>query len=337
MWSAVPNARLSGEDLAMRKRTFERLMDLMARATPAQLKVAENRLSELAAASAALHLAEEHLTRSPSCPHCGRVDFKRWGRTPSGMQRYRCAGCERTFIALTGTRFARLHKKARLLENARLMREFVSVRKAARSLDVHRNTAYRYRQLMMPLLTRHQPSSLEGVTEADEMFFRRSYKGQKAGLPRAAHKRGSPAKKRGLSVEQVPVLTALSRGSKESLIEVLPGPVNAAVLESILRPALKRDAVLCTDSASAYLSAGKAMGVLVRQVPRGSHKLGPYHIQNANALHSRVKSRMRGFRGVATRHLPAYLAWVRFFDRDNSNEAARALLLEAFETRATSK
>jgi hypothetical protein len=79
------------------------------------------------------------------------------------------------------------------------------------------------------------------------------------------------------------------------------------------------------------------MGVLVRQVPRGSHKLGPYHIQNANALHSRVKSRMRGFRGVATRHLPAYLAWVRFFDRDNSNEAARALLLEAFETRATSK
>jgi transposase-like protein len=321
----------------MQKKDFERLMELMARVTPAQLRAVESRLSELSAAKAALLLAEEHLTRSPSCPHCGRVGFKRWGRTPSGAQRYRCSSCERTFIALTGTRFARLHKKATLLENARLMREFLSVRKAARLLRVHRNTAFRYRHLMMPQLAQHQPSSLEGVAEADEMFFRRSYKGQKGGLPRRAHKRGSPAKKRGLSAEQVPVLTALSRGSKESLIEVLPRPVNATLLESILRPALKRDTVLCTDSASAYKAAGKAMGVLVRQIPSGSHKLGPYHIQNANALHSRVKARMRGFRGVATKHLPVYLAWVRFFDRNDSNEAARVFLLEAFDSKTARK
>lgn len=46
---------------------------------------------------------------------------------------------------------------------------------------------------MMPLLERHQPGELAGVAEAHEAFFKRSYKGQKRGLPRKAHKRGTPA------------------------------------------------------------------------------------------------------------------------------------------------
>jgi hypothetical protein len=84
-------------------------------------------------------------------------------------------------------------------------------------------------------------------------------------------------------VEQVPVFTALSRGSRESLIEVLPGPVSAAMIQSILAPVVRTDAVLCSDSASAYKTAAHSLRILVRQIPRGSPKLGPYHIQNANA------------------------------------------------------
>ena len=131
-------------------------------------------------------------------------------------------------------------------------------------------------------------------------------------------------------MEQVPVFTALSRGSNESLIEVFPGPVSATLIESALRPVIKEDAVLCSDSASAYKTAGAALGILVRQIPRGCHKLGPYHIQNANGLHSRVKSKMRGFRGVASKHLTAYLAWIRFFDRDDGPETSARFLLDAF-------
>jgi hypothetical protein len=44
-----------------------------------------------------------------------------------------------------------------------------------------------------------------------------------------------------------------------------------------------------------------------------------------------VKSRMRPFKGVATKYLAGYLAWVRFFDRDDSHEAARTFLLDAFK------
>ena len=44
------------------------------------------------------------------------------------------------------------------------------------------------------------------------------------------------------------------------------------------------------------------------------HKLGPYHIQNVNALHSRLKAWLASFRGVSTKYLPLYLAWFRYFD-----------------------
>jgi len=301
-------------------------MRTLGRLSPGQLRHAARLLAELDQASEALRLANRRIEVDQSCPHCGHADFCSWGRTRANVQRYRCNGCRRTFTSLTGTAFSRVHNKSKLLENAACMAEFLSVRKTAKQLGVHRNTAFRLRHLMMPELAKHQPVALEGVAEADEMFFRRSYKGQKSGLPRPAHKRGSPAKKRGISTEQVPVFTALARGSSESLIQVLPGVPSASNITAALRPVVRPDTVLCSDSAGSYKTAAKDLGIVVRQIPKGSHKLGPFHIQNANALHSRFKRRMSVFRGVATKHLAPYLGWVRFFDRPLDGGAERFLL-----------
>jgi len=43
--------------------------------------------------------------------------------------------------------------------------------------------------------------------------------------------------------------------------------------------------------------------------------LTTWHIQNANARHSRLKAWIAGFRGVATRYLPNYLAWHHVVDQ----------------------
>lgn len=72
------------------------------------------------------------------------------------------------------------------------------------------------------------------------------------------------------------------------------------------------------------------MGVTLRQIPRGSHKLGPYHIQNVNALHSRIRGGLFPFRGVASKYLAAYLGWLRFFDRFEGPSTPRLFLLDAF-------
>ena len=90
------------------------------------------------------------------------------------------------------------------------------------------------------------------------------------------------------------------------------------------------DSVLCSDCANAYKSVARSMGVTLRQIPRGAHRLGPFHIQNVNALHSRIRGWMQPFRGVATKNLAAYLAWFRFFDQAIDLVKPRQLLLNAF-------
>jgi len=103
-----------------------------------------------------------------------------------------------------------------------------------------------------------------------------------------------------------------------------------------LGPVLKPDTVLVSDPASAYKAAAKALGIVVRQISRGTHKLGPYHIQNVNALHSRIKEGLRPIRGVATKNLPVYLAWFRFSDRTAGAAKPQQLLLDAIGVPTTS-
>jgi transposase-like protein len=313
----------------MKQKDFKRLTEMLGNLSPTQLRNVSQRVDELNGKREVQDLTDKRVASLAGCALCGHPEFARWGRTGTGDQRYRCGGCRKTFTSLTGTPFSRVHDKAKLLENAACMKDVLSVRDTADRLGVHRNTAFRYRHLMMPLLEKHQPGELLGVAEADEAFFRRSYKGQKRGLPRPAHKRGTPASKRGISREQVAVLTAVARGSRDSFMVVLPSVPSAATVGAALGPVLKRDTVLVSDSASAYKTAAKALGIVLRQIPRGTHKLGPYHIQNVNALHSRIKASMRPFRGVATKNLPLYLAWFRFFDRRGGTAKPYHFLLDA--------
>src|SRR4051794_7367197 len=55
------------------------------------------------------------------CPRCGGLRAHRCGHA-SGLQRYRCLGCRRSYNALTGTPLARLRKKEHWLDGLSAMR-----------------------------------------------------------------------------------------------------------------------------------------------------------------------------------------------------------------------
>jgi hypothetical protein len=48
-----------------------------------------------------------------------------------------------------------------------------------------------------------------------------------------------------------------------------------------------------------------------------------------NAYHSRLKSWMRRFNGVATKYLTSYLVWRRLFEREGDEMTAQQGLLAA--------
>jgi len=58
----------------------------------------------------ALALIETQFAADSACGHCGSNLFGAWGHA-SGLRRYKCMVCCRTFNALTGTPLTQLHKR----------------------------------------------------------------------------------------------------------------------------------------------------------------------------------------------------------------------------------
>ena len=59
----------------------------------------------------------------------------------------------------------------------------------------------------------------------------------------------------------------------------------------------------------------------------GERVCGPWHIQNANAYHSRLKSWLFRFHGVTTSYLEKYLGWFRALDCAGKNRQKSAPML----------
>jgi hypothetical protein len=89
--------------------------------------------------------------------------------------------------------------------------------------------------------------------------------------------------------------------------------VTAAQLHEHLKPALPDDVLLISDSAAAYRYFAAQAGITHEavNVQAGERVRGAIHIQNVNAWHSRFKSWLVRFRGVASRYLINYSGWQR--------------------------
>ena len=75
------------------------------------------------------------------CPHCHSGIFAKWGKCRQGLQRFRCKACGTTFNGFTGTRFAYMKKREKLLAHARCMVEGFSIRRTAKVLGIHGSVA----------------------------------------------------------------------------------------------------------------------------------------------------------------------------------------------------
>ena len=101
--------------------------------------------------------------------------------------------------------------------------------------------------------------------------------------------------------------------SEQTLAEVTgKGPVTKAQLTDHLTPVLDTDAVLVSDGNTAYSAfcVTEHITHVAVNLSKGQRIInGAYHIQNVNAYHSRFKSWLDRFHGVATKYLPNYLGW----------------------------
>ena len=256
---------------------------------------------------------EARFALAPVCQHCQGSTGIKWNKA-SGLQRYLCKPCDRTFYALSNTPLAQLHKRDLWLGHAQALVGGMPLRKVAARLGVDLTTAFRWRHRFLRSPQDVRPAGLEGTVEVDETYFLYSAKGA-PDLKRPVRERGGNARKLGLSKEQVPVQIARDRlGATTDA--VLPDR-SAASIKAVLGPVLDRATILVGDGAKAYRAfADEARILHVKfNLSAGERRWGVYYIQNVNNYDSRLKTWMRRFNGVATKHLASYLGWHRTNDR----------------------
>jgi transposase-like protein len=248
---------------------------------------------------------EEIIGNVDSCPHCNSKSFHKWG-IRSGLQRYRCKSCQKTFNILTNTALARLRYKNIWVDYTQDIIKGESIRESAIHCHVSKNTTFRWRHRMLQTPCELKAKHLHGIVEFDETYFLESQKGNHH-LERKSRKRGGKATQRGISKEQTAVLIVRDRDghTTDSILKIS----NKNTLADILIPLIDKDTLLCSDKKTSYQAFAKKFGYVLKtiNVSAKQHVVdGIYHVQNVNAYDSRLKAWIKHFHGVATKYLESF-------------------------------
>ena len=250
------------------------------------------------------------------CPHCGLVDVKKNGKTKAGHQRFQCKGCGKSFTYATRTIFhgAKLPLDT-YLRYVHCMMHGMTVRATAYECHISKNAAFFLRHKILDALQEMQSKvKLDGIVEADETFFRISFKGNHSrsqffSMPREPHMRGERSKKRGISLEKVCVPCAVNRDGKSIAQIANLGRASVRSISNVFGGRISPDAVLCTDKHNAYVGFAEREGINLLQLKSTQRVSGTLGIQHINGYHSQLKTFMERFHGVATKYLNNYLVW----------------------------
>ena len=111
-------------------------------------------------------LIEAEFAKAPACGHCGSEAFSKWG-VATGMKRYMCKACARTFNALTGTPLADLQKREKWLEYAHAIVNGLSLRKTAKCVGVHLETSFRWRHRFLTTSKGAKAAAVTGTSSSN--------------------------------------------------------------------------------------------------------------------------------------------------------------------------
>ncbi len=270
-------------------------------------------------------------TAVSACVHCGAINFIKHGKDAKGNARYLCKECGKTFTALTDTVLKGTHKGASTwktyVEN---MLEGRSLAECAKRCGISIPTAHVWRHKILNALSEESfDHEYSGLMEMDEMFVNISYKGNHTKskdfvMPRAPYKRGTdnhdPSNK-----TKATVLCVVERGKGFSGVIPCRGFINQPLLETLFDGRLSDESVVMTDGMRAYkqyLDTTNAQHIVLSLRPN-THKptvVGPYHINNVNALHGRFRDFMKPYKGISTKFLSNYLGlflWLENHRKEN--------------------
>jgi transposase-like protein len=278
-------------------------------------------------------------SRRRRCPRCEHPRTQRWG-TFSGRQRYRCLGCSRTFSDLTGTP---LHYSKRLDlwdQYATCILFSLPVRGAAAVLGVDKNTAFRWRHLLLAAYRARENPGVSGEVEVIRTRIPcigspepgRSWAAhRRRGLDPRPHSWSSPhglpevvsglllyvrGREEGWEVRLGRITRFLPPSQEDLFMELLPRLIPPVTLIGEPEPYLNLWPVAAAAGAELVLTRPG------RAADRQAHRHRPASPAELDPTTRRVRAYQRRFRcwvarffGVSERYVANYFCWHRFLER----------------------
>ena len=204
------------------------------------------------------------------------------------------------------------------MANAECFVLMLPLRECAGRCHVCLKTAYTMRHRLIECLSAYSPSFKTGRgcgCELDETYFPESFKGNHTKgsftMPRHSRHRGKQVHRRGLSREQICVMTGVN-DSNETFLQVSGrGILSRKRAMDVLRDRIASASVVATDKASAYVDVLAELEVDAHTV-YDSKDPSEGTINRINTVHSLLDTFMKPFKGVSTKHLGTYLAWFKW-------------------------
>ena len=135
-------------------------------------------------------------------------------------------------------------------------------------------------------------------------------------------------RKRGISNEQVCVITAVDKLQNAYLAPTCLGKIEPKHLELHLGGRFAEDSILVTDSLRAYRTFANNNKIHLRQIPSGRHTSGPFNLGKVNSYHSKLTDYFERYKEVGSKYLDHYLALFRWQEKGfNSRTADRVNML----------
>ncbi|GHV79024.1 transposase [Spirochaetia bacterium] len=258
-------------------------------------------------------------SNTAKCPHCGSYHIIKKGLR-NGKQVFHCKDCGVKFSIQTKTPLQNTKKPVEIWSQyINLMVDGLSLRAIAENLKINLKTAFYWRHKILTAVQSVKSAKLSGIVEADETYFPKSNKGSKnlpAGTARERGKSKFSVSKRGLSKNQVCVITALDRNNHFFNQPVGYGKVTKMEIRQNLSQQIVKGSTLVTDGDKSYKTLNN---VKLIQIVGGITNDKRYNIARTNAYHNDLKHFLDRFRGVATKYLDNYVNFFKAIKISNLN------------------
>ena len=267
-----------------------------------------------------LRLNNDIKQEKPSvCPVCHKRSKMIKKDKQYGKQRYKCKNCNHVFVYDSHTITANMKISNDVFYQIVIdTLNIVPISKTAARLDLPVKTVFFNRHKFLTYLNDYlnkEDIKLSGTIEIDETYVLESQKGSKSLNNRKARHRGEPSKYRGLSHEQLCIVTTTDRNGHEINSYVGNGKPTTNSINQSLADKITNKSILYTDGAFCYDQlANNSESSLVQLYDHQMYNQVE-HLNTVNYIHSLIKRTIRQYRGVSSKYIQRYLSLFIFLRR----------------------